>query len=101
MDRLMVFSLIFSIAYVCAYYFNLSLFEYYPLTNEISFHAEINPNEQTVHLFGWIASAALFGVAASIIIPRRWSMRIPPDLLWAVTLVLIVAILMYERRWFF
>ena len=97
----MMFSLASAIAYVLAYYFNLSLFEYYPTTNEIRFGAQLDQAEQTVHIYGWIVSSALAGGVLTLAIPKKWTARIPPDTLWALALVLIVAVVMYERRWFF
>jgi hypothetical protein len=101
MDRLMTFSLAASIAYVCAYYFNLSLFEYYPSSGTIRFGSAADTAEQTVHLYGWLSTAALVGVVAAYVVPRKWAARIPPDTLWALAVVLVVAVFMYERRWFF
>lgn len=101
MDRLMMFSLASSVAYVFAYYFNISLFEYYPLTGELRFGSATDPTGQTVHLYGWLASAALVGAAVALVLPRSWAARIPPDLIWAFAVVLVVAVFMYERRWFF
>ena len=97
----MVFSLAASVAYVCAYYFNLSLFEYFPVTGELRFGAESNPTEQTMHLYGWFTTAILVGTAVTFAVPRKWAARLPPDLLWAFAVVLVVAVFMYERRWFF
>jgi len=101
MDRLMLFSLAASVAYVCAYYFNLSLFEYYPLTGTFRFGAMADPSEPAVHIYGWVATAVAAGLAAALVVPPKWAARIPPDVLWAFALVLVVAVFMYERRWFF
>jgi hypothetical protein len=101
MDRLMTFSLASSVAYVFAYYFNLSLFEYYPMMGEFRFGSAVDPADQTVHLYGWLATAAIVGCVLAYALPKRWAARIPPDALWALAVVLVVAVFMYERRWFF
>jgi len=100
MDRLTVFSVVFGIAYVCAYYFNYPLFEYYPLTGSLRFPWDNDPTQQTIRWYGWLATAALSALLMSLVLPRRLAARISPDLLWVVLVVLVVAVLMYERRWF-
>jgi hypothetical protein len=100
MDRLTIFSLAFGIAYVCAYYFSVQLFEYYPLSGDLRFAWDNDPTQQTIRWYGWLATAALAGLIAALILPRRLTARISPDLLWVVLVVLVVAVFMYERRWF-
>jgi hypothetical protein len=42
----------------------------------------------------------LAGAIAALAVPKRLAARLSPDLLWLVPAVLIVAALMYEKRWF-
>ena len=100
MDRLMMFSLTFCIAYIGVYYFNYPLFEYYPMTGEIRPGWDLDPAQQTIRWYGWLASSGLVGFALSWIVPRKWAARLSPDILWVVAVVLVIAVIMYERRWF-
>jgi hypothetical protein len=45
-------------------------------------------------------TAILAGLVATLLVPPRLIERFLPDLLWFVPAVLIVAALLYEKRWF-
>lgn len=100
MERLMVFSLVFCVAYVAAYYFGLSLFAYYPVEHTLRLIGAAQSGDQVVLWYGWLASAGLVGALAALLVPRRWAALIPPDLLWLTGVVLVIAVLAYEKRWF-
>jgi hypothetical protein len=50
--------------------------------------------------YGWLATAVVIGAIAAWMLPRRWARRLPFDLSWIVPIVMIVAALTYEKRWF-
>ena len=50
--------------------------------------------------YGWLATAVVIGAIAAWVTPRRWACRLPFDLSWIVPIVMIVAALTYEKRWF-
>jgi hypothetical protein len=96
-----IFSMLFGIMYVVCFYFNLSLFIYYPAYSRFSLTAlpfeEAGP---AILWYGWILNAAIFSGVVALIVPRSWSERLSPNLSWIVPLVVIVGLLIYERRWF-
>jgi hypothetical protein len=97
--RLMVFSLTAATGYTLAYYFDWPLFVYDIGGGQVRFFAHA-PNEPAILWYGWIATAALAGLAAAYAVPSRLIARILPDLLWLVPGVLVIAAIMYEKRWF-
>jgi hypothetical protein len=89
-----------SVAYTCAYYFNWPLFTYFPTVNQILFFAHPQSGGLQILWYGWLSTAALIGAVVAFTVPHRWVERIPPDLCWLLAIVLIVALLAYEKRWF-
>jgi hypothetical protein len=98
--RLTIFSLVACVTYTLAYYFDWSLFQYYLEGSRLRFAFPGPASGPPILWYGWLATALLAGGAASVVVPKRLAARIAPDLVWLVPLVLIVAALMYEKRWF-
>jgi hypothetical protein len=98
--RLIVFSLVATIAYTIAYYFDWSLFQYYMQDNRIVFFNQGAGEGPPILWYGWLATAVLAGSVAASAIPPKLAAKIPADLIWLLPLVLIFAALMYEKRWF-
>jgi hypothetical protein len=98
--RAATFSLVAVPIYIAGYYAGLPLFYYYPQVQRISF-TPLAGAGFAIMWYGWIASAIIAGLAAAFAVPRRWSDRLPIDLTWIVLLGALMAILLYERRWFF
>lgn len=99
--RLLVFSLAASAGYTVAYYFNWPLLVYYPVVNELRFvptHDRLDGFP--ILWYGWLALGIVSGAAAAAVTPPRWARRLPVDLAWIVPIVLIVAAVTYEKRWF-
>ncbi len=99
-SRAMIFSLVACIVYTLAYYFDLSLFQYYMAENRFHISPQGPQAGPPILWYGWLATAALAGAIAAVILPKALAARLSPDLLWLVPAVLIVAALMYEKRWF-
>jgi hypothetical protein len=99
-SRWMIFSLVACVTYTLAYYFDWALFQYYLGENAFHFSRQDSSAGPPILWYGWLASASLGGLAAAAVVPKRLAARLSADLLWLVPLVLIVAALMYERRWF-
>jgi hypothetical protein len=99
-ERLPVFSAAAGIAYTLAYYFDWSLFRYYIMENRFHFAEQPDAAGPPILWYGWLATAVLTGAVAAAIVPPRLAARLPADLLWLMPVVLIVAALMYEKRWF-
>jgi hypothetical protein len=98
--RLTIFSLVACLVYTLAYYFDWSLFQYYLAENRFHIAPQDASAGPPILWYGWLATAALAGVAAAVAFPKRLAARLSPDLLWLVPAVMIVAALMYEKRWF-
>ena len=98
----LIFSMLFAVTYTLSFYFNWPLFAYYPQVNE--FHVSTDLQTQLgppILWYGWLATAAVVSAVPAVIIPRGVSGRLWPGLAWAVPAAVIVAILIYEKRWFF
>jgi len=98
--RLLVFSLAASAGYTLAYYFNWPLIIYYPLVNELHVVRQGHADGFPIFYYGWLATAAVIGAVVAAVTPPRWVHRLPLDLGWIVPIVMIVAAVTYEKRWF-
>ena len=97
--RLKIFSIVFGVIYVAAFYFDLALFRYYPAARE--FHWTRTDGSGVVILwYGWIATAALASTAIAFAVPRKMAERLWPGWAWIVPTAVVVVTLVYERRWF-
>jgi hypothetical protein len=98
--RLMLFSLGATLSYTLAYYFDLSLFQYY--VAEGRFHVSPLPESAgpPILWYGWLAMAVLAGGAIALATPRALIARLLPDLVWLVGFVALFAAILYELRWF-
>lgn len=99
-ERLPVFSVTAGVAYTLAYYFDWSLFRYYIMENRFHLTEQPDTAGPPILWYGWLATAVLAGIVAAAIVPPRLAARLPADLLWLMPVVLMVAALMYEKRWF-
>ncbi len=95
-----IFSITFGIVYTVEFYLNWTLFKYYPLTRQ--FHIEDQPVKAgpPISWYAWIVGALIAGALIASLIPRRWSDRLSPTFAWLAPALLIVAVLVYEKRWF-
>jgi hypothetical protein len=98
--RLLVFSLAASASYTLAYYFNWPLLVYYPVVDELHVLPQGRAFGFPIYYYGWVATAVLIGAVAAWVAPSRWARRVPFDLSWIVAIVMIIAALTYEKRWF-
>jgi hypothetical protein len=98
-SRLTIFSIMFSVLYLVAFYYDLALFRYYPEVSQ--FHFLRNDNLGVVILwYGWIATAALASAAIAFAVPRSMAERLQPRWAWLIPTAAVVGMLIYERRWF-
>ena len=97
--RLKIFSIVFGVFYIVAFYFDLALFRYYPAARE--FHWMRTDGIGVVILwYGWIATSALASAAIAFAVPGKMSERLWPGWVWIVPTAVVVVMLIYERRWF-
>ena len=94
-----IFSMLFGIVYLTCFYMDWAPFRYYP--DHRTFHIKVTPQDGLAILwYGWVTAAALVSAAIAMLVPRRLAERLGPGWAWAVPLVIVVLLLVYERRWF-
>ena len=94
-----IFSMLFGIVYLTCFYMDWAPFRYYP--DARTFHLRMTPQDGPAILwYGWLAAAAVVSAAVAALVPRRLGERMWPGLAWAVPLIIVVLVLLYERRWF-
>ena len=97
----LIFSMLFAVVYALCFYFNWPLFAYYPQVNEFHLSAQLQGQlGPPILWYGWIAAAALASAVVAAVVPRSVAARLWPGLAWAVPGGVILAILIYEKRWF-
>jgi|GraSoiStandDraft_41_1057321.scaffolds.fasta_scaffold5613278_1 hypothetical protein len=98
----LIFSAVFAVTYSLCFYFNWPLFAYYPQVTEFHLSADLQSQlGPPILWYGWLATAALVSGVATAVIPKRLSGGLWPGLAWAIPGGVILAILIYEKRWFF
>ena len=94
-----IFSMLFGIVYLACFYMDWAPFRYYP--DPRTFHLKATPQDGPAILwYGWVTAAAAVSAAVAVLVPRRVAERLGPAWAWAVPLVIVVLLLVYERRWF-
>ena len=94
-----IFSMLFGIVYLTCFYMDWAPFRYYP--DPRVFHLKATPQDGPAILwYGWVTAAAVVSAALAALVPRRLAERLGPAWAWAVPLVVVVLLLIYERRWF-
>jgi len=97
----MIFSMVFAVSYTLCFYYNWPMFAYYPQVREFHLSAQLQTElGPPILWYGWLATAALVSAVVAVVIPRQVAGRLWPGLAWAVPAGTIVAILIYEKRWF-
>jgi hypothetical protein len=97
--RAMLFSMAAMIAYTIAEYGNWSFLRYY-LETGFSLGAQGDSAGHFILWYGWVATAALAGLAVAALAPKKLLARLPADLVWMVMIAAILAVAVYEKRWF-
>jgi hypothetical protein len=97
----LIFTMLFVVSYSLCFYYNWPLFSYYPQVKEFHLSAQLqNQLGPPILWYGWLATAALVGGVVAVVVPRQLARRLWPGLAWAVPGGVILAILIYEKRWF-
>jgi hypothetical protein len=104
--RFNVFSMVFGVAYMVLFFwserYHTALFRYYPVLR--SFTREDLPLEDAgpaILWYSWLFGAAVISSVAALIVPNSVAERIGQAWVWGVPAVLLLVILVYERRWFY
>ena len=97
-----IFSILFGIIYTALFYFNWAPFRYYPAMEK--FTRETLPLEEggpAILWYAWVIVGVAISAVIALLIPRKLAERLSTGLIWIVPAALLVAILIYEKRWFF
>jgi len=90
--RLTIFSILFGVFYLAAFYYDLALFRYYPEAGQ--FHFLRNDNLGVVILwYGWIATSALASAAIAFAVPRKMADRLWPGWAWIIPTAVVVGMI--------
>jgi hypothetical protein len=95
-----IFSMLFIIIYTLCFYFNIALFKYYPLVREFHIYSQPKSAGPPISWYGWMAVAALVSAPVAFLVPRSWGERLSPTMAWLIPTIVLVAVLVYEKRWF-
>jgi hypothetical protein len=93
-------ALVAGVAYVLAYANEMTLFYYYPMVGEWHLLPQGEALGPRITYYGWKAIGALAG-ALALLVPARWSARLPADTAWVGALLLIAVVIFHESHWFF
>ena len=94
-----IFSMLFGVFYMVSFYFDLALFRYYPEARQ--FHwARTDGIGVVILWYGWIATSALASALVAIAVPRTIAERLPSRWVWVAGTLVVIVMLIYERRWF-
>lgn len=94
------FSLVFGAIYFLCFVFDVALFRYYPEVNAFHFVRQPNTRGPVILWYGWLAAAGAASGLAALLVPVRWADRLWTQLSWIVPAIVVVVMLIYERRWF-
>lgn len=104
--RLNMFSITFGVAYMALFWLNefyqIAPFGYYPVMG--GFYRERLPLETAgpaILWYGWLFGALVISLALTAVTPRAWAERLGERWVWIVPTALLIAIFVYERRWFY
>ena len=98
-SRLAIFSILFGVIYVVAFYYDLALFRYYPEVAEFHF-LRTDGLGSVILWYGWMATAALASAAIAFAVPKNLADRLSPGWVWIIPTAVVIGMLIYERRWF-
>ena len=91
--------MLFGIGYLACFYLDWAPFRYYPDTR--AFHLKATPQDGPAILwYGWVAAAIVISAVVAVLVPRSLAERLRPGWSWVVPLVIVILLLIYERRWF-
>jgi hypothetical protein len=92
-------ALVAGTAYILAYSNNVTLFYYFPMVDEWHWRPQSEALGPGITYFGWKTIGLLAG-SATLLLPRRWTNRLPADTVWVGALLLAAAVCIHESHWF-
>ena len=95
-----VFSIAFGMTYFVCFLYDIALFRYYPQVNEFHIGEQPAALGPPIVWYGWLGMAAMVSLAIATLVPSRIAVKIPSRTCWIVTCLVLLVVLIYERRWF-
>ena len=104
--RLNVFSATFAVTYLALFFvnefFQFSLFGYYPVIGKfVHERLPLETSGPSILWYSWLLGAAVVGLVAALLTPRRVAERLGQNWVWMIGIALLVVVFVYERRWFY
>jgi hypothetical protein len=106
LPRLNVFSILYGASYMGFFLYSeacqCAWFRYYPVLGRFS--REPLPLAEAglpINWYSWLLAAFLVSFVGAIVVPRSIAARLPQSWTWGITAVVLVGIMVYERRWFY
>jgi hypothetical protein len=104
--QLKVFSILYGVVYMAAFLYSESCqcawFRYYPVLGTFSRNPlPLAEAGLPINWYSWLLIGFLAAAVGALITPRSIAARIPHSWVWGVTAATLVAIMVYERRWFY
>lgn len=96
-----VFSLVFGLVYTVAHLLAMPLWRYYPLVDKFSMTDLVDlANGPSMNWYGWLSYAAIAGVIAAVVVPKRIDLKIPAAVFYVLPFVILLCGIYTERQWF-
>ena len=100
--RFKVFSILYGIVYCLCFYYNWAVFRYYPVLEGFRLQSQPPATAGPAILwYAWLAQALVITLGLTLLVPRRVAARLGPTAAWLGPVLVVVGILVYERRWFY
>ena len=100
LGRWMTAALVAGAVYVLAYASDVTLFYYYPMVGAWHWLPQGDELGPRITYYGWKAIGLMAG-SLTLLLPQRWTARLPADVVWLGALLLMAVVCMHERHWFF
>jgi hypothetical protein len=104
--RFNAFGIYYGVAYMALFWLNefyqISWFGYYPVIGE--FRRERLPVETSgpaILWYSWLLGALLISLVLMALTPSSMAERMGRRAVWVVPVAMLIAIFVYERRWFY
>jgi hypothetical protein len=104
--RFKVFSILYGVSYMAFFQYSeacaCAWFRYYPVLGRFS--REPLPLAEAglpINWYSWLLAAFLVSAVGTLIVPRTLAERVPHTWVTGVTFIVLIWIMVYERRWFY
>jgi hypothetical protein len=104
--RLRLFSILYGLTYVGFFFYGeycaCAMFRYYPVLGRFStVPLPLQEAGLPINWYSWILGAFVLSAVVTVAVPRKLAARIPTNWTWGIAMAVLVAIMVYERRWFY